>query len=209
LLGVWEKFEDIDFKQLPGQFVLKCTHDCGSVAICRDKSTFDADAARKKLTKALGRNYYWQGREWCYKNIRPRIIAEQYMVDESGYELKDYKIFNFDGKPRLIQVDYDRFVRHRRNLYTPDWKYVEAEIAYPTAPEILIEKPKPLNRMLELAAVLSEGIPHVRTDFYCINELIYFGELTFYHGSGLEEFTPPGFGVEMGGWINLPSSKIS
>lgn len=203
-LGVWDKFEDIDFNQLPDQFVLKCTHDSGGIVICTDKSRFNIKIAKKRLTRCLKHNYFWGNREWPYKNVPPRIIAEKYMTDESGTELKDYKIFNFDGEPKLIQVDYDRFVKHKRNLYTTDWKYIEAAIQYPTDPDHQIEAPKRLEKMLEISRALSKGILHVRTDLYCIDDQVYFGELTFHHGSGLETFTPESLGEEMGKWIKLP-----
>ena len=192
-LGVWEHFEDIDFDKLPNQFVLKCNHDSGGLVICRDKEKLDIRSARKKINRCLKHNYYWGNREWPYKN---------------GVELKDYKIFNFSGEPKLIQVDYDRFAEHKRNLYTTDWQYIEAAIQYPADPTHQIERPKRLEKMLDFARTLSVGIPHVRTDFYCIDDKIYFGELTFYHGSGFEKFTPESFGEEMGKWLKLPRGGI-
>ncbi len=204
-LGVWDRFDDIDFDQLPDQFVLKCTHDSGGLIICKDKANLNVRAARKKINRCLRCNYYWRGREWQYKNIKPRIIAEQYMTDESGTELKDYKIFNFDGIPKLIQVDYGRFVEHRRNLYTTDWRYINASFEYPTDPAQQIDRPKQLDKMLELACTLSAGIPHVRTDFYCIDDRIYFGELTFYPEGGFGRFYPEKLGEEMGRWLKMPS----
>lgn len=201
--GPWNTFDDIDFTKLPDQFVLKCTHDSGSVVICTDKNTFDMNAAKKKLNRALKGNFYYGGREWPYKNVIPQIIAEKYMVDESGTELKDYKIFNFDGVPKIIEVDFDRFINHKRNLYTPEWKYMDVTIKYPTEPQRQIERPVCLEEMLELSAKLSEGIPCLRTDFYIVNEKIYFGELTFYHESGFAEFEPQEFEYEMGNWIKL------
>ncbi len=204
-LGVWDHFDDIDFDKLPNQFVLKCTHDSGGLVIVKDKATLDISKAKKKIESCLKRNFYWMGREWPYKNVAPRIIAEQYMTDESGIELKDYKIFNFSGEPKLIEVDYDRFVAHKRNLYTTDWQYIEAAIQYHADPTRRIERPKQLEKMMELARTLSAGIPHVRTDFYCIDDRIYFGELTFYHESGFGKFTPESFDEEMGKWISLPT----
>ena len=208
-LGVWEHFDDIDFDALPDQFVLKCTHDSGGLVIVKDKGKLDKTSAKHKIEKCLKRNYYWLGREWPYKSVPPRIIAEKYMIDESGVDLKDYKIFNFSGEPKLIQVDYDRFVEHKRNLYTTDWQYIEATIKYPTNPNHQIDRPKQLEKMLELARVLSTGVPHVRTDFYCIDNQVYFGEMTFYHGSGFEKFSPEILGEEMGKWIKLPGGGIS
>lgn len=204
-LGVWEHFDEIDFDGLPEQFVLKCTHDSGGVVLVADKSKLDKKAAKRKIEKHLKYNYYYGGREWPYKNVPPRIIAEPYLTDESGTELKDYKIFNFDGQPKLIQVDYGRFAEHKRNLYSTDWQYIEASILYPTDPDHQIEKPKNLDKMLELAHKLSEGYPHVRTDFYNIDGKILFGELTLLHGSGFEKFTPPALGEQMGQWLKLPS----
>ena len=203
-LGVWDNFDDIDFDALPNQFVLKCTHDSGGLVICKDKSNLDRIATKKKIEKCLKRNFYWSGREWPYKNVKPRIIAEKYMEDESGYELKDYKVFNFDGEPKMIQVDYDRFIGHMRNLYTPDWEYIEASIEYPTNPNHVIEKPETLEKMLELARTLSKGIPHARTDFYSIDDKLYFGEITLYHGSGYEKLTPKAFEDQISSWLKLP-----
>lgn len=208
-LGIWERFGDIDFSVLPDQFVLKCTHDSASAIIVKDKDNLDIEAVKKKINSALKNNFFYAGREWPYKGVKPRIIAEKYMTDESGYELKDYKIFNFDGEPKLIQVDYDRFIEHKRNLYTTGWQYVEAVIEYPTDPAHHIERPRQLEKMLELARELSAGIPHVRTDFYCIDDRIYFGEMTFCHGSGFEKFIPESLGEEMGKWLKLPGKGTS
>ena len=203
-LGVYNHFDEIDFEKLPNQFVIKCTHDSGGVVIVKDKKELDIEETKKKIEKSLKKNYFYSGREWPYKNVKPRIIIEKYMVDESQKELKDYKVFNFDGKAKIIQVDFDRFIEHKRNLYDTDWNYIEAVIQYPTDKNVKINKPKNLNKMLELAEKLSKDIPHVRTDFYSIDDKIYFGELTFYHGSGYEKFIPEEFGEELGSWIKLP-----
>lgn len=203
-LGVWNSFDEIDFDALPNQFVLKCTHDSGGIVICTDKATFDKDGARKKIQAHLKNNYFWHTREWPYKNIKPRIIAEQYMVDESGVELKDYKIFCFDGSTKLIQVDFDRFTGHKRNVYTPDWELVDLKMEYPKGDDKIIPRPKELDKMLHFASILSKGIPQVRVDFYYINDNIYFGEITFFHGSGYKRFTPAEWDEIMGSWITLP-----
>lgn len=206
-LGVWDKFEEIDFDALPNQFVLKCTHDSGGLVICKDKQSLDLEKAKKKINSSLSTNYYWHGREWPYKSVKPRIIAEQYMVDESGVELKDYKIFNFGGEPKLIQVDFNRFVKHTKNIYDTQWNYQNVAINYPTDPTVDIKKPECLDRMLEMARELSKGIPFLRTDFYVIDGKIYFGELTFSPGSGFMKMTPESFDLEMGSWIPLPDKK--
>lgn len=204
-LGIWEDFEDIPFDKLPNQFVLKCTHDSGGVVFCKDKTTFDIKKAKKIINKSLKRNYYWVGREWPYKNVLPKIIAEPLMTDESGTELKDYKVFNFNGQPKVIQVDFGRFVCHKRNLYDTKWNYIPAEILYPTDANMKIPKPESLTELLTLAKKLSKDFIHVRTDFYIINNKIYFGELTFLHGAGYESFRPEKFGQLMGKWLHLPT----
>lgn len=209
LLGVWERTEDIDFDTLPGRFVLKCTHDSGGMVICTDKSRLDIPTARRMLKDCLRRNFYYYSREWPYKGVKPRIIAEQYMEEEETGGLKDYKIFAFDGVPRFIQVDFDRFTDHKRNLYTPDWEYMEAAIQFPSDGARIIPRPENLEEMLTLSAALGAGIPHVRTDFYSIRGKTYFGELTFFHGGGYETFTPASLGVLFGSFINLPQCPRS
>ena len=203
LLGVWDKPEDIDFASLPDQFVLKCTHDSGSVIICRNKEKFDYENALDKLKKTMQINYFYPSREWPYRDITPRIVAEQYMTDESGTELKDYKIYNFGGKPYLIQVDFGRFTHHERNLYTTDWKYIDEQIEYPKNPSVQIARPEHLEHMLELAEVLSKGISSVRTDFYSINGRIYFGEITFYQEAGFARFSSEDYARKLGDLIPI------
>lgn len=206
LLGVWNSFDEIDFNKLPSQFVLKCNHDSGGVYVCKDKSEIDnkkKQELRIFFNKHMKVDYFKQGREWAYKNIKRVIIAEKYMVDESGLELKDYKVFSFDGEPFIVQVDYGRFIEHKRNLYNTNWEYIEGEIKYPTDPFYKIPKPKNLEKMLALSSKLSKGFMHIRTDFYNINGNLYFGELTLYHGGGTEKFTPYGLAVEMGKRMNL------
>jgi hypothetical protein len=134
-LGVWDNFDDIDFDTLPEQFVLKATHFSGGVYICKDRESFDVKKIKKDMNKILKHNFFFSGREWPYKNIKPRIIAEKYMVDESGVELKDYKIQCFNGEPKIIQVDFDRFSeRHKRNFYSIDWVYHTIFIIVPHIP---------------------------------------------------------------------------
>ncbi|QUG86551.1 glycosyl transferase [Bacillus nitratireducens] len=206
LIGVYESVDEINWDNLPNKFILKCTHGSGSNIICTDKNKFDKQMAIKKLNRWMKKNWYWFGREWPYKNIQPRIICEKYMVDESGEELKDYKIFYFNGEPKVIQVDYNRFKGHMRNLYDINWNYMQASIEYPTNPDVLIKRPEKLDEMLELGRILAKKYPHVRVDFYFTNNKIYFGEMTFYHGAGLETFHPEEFGMEMGKWINVPEN---
>lgn len=202
-LGVWDDFSEIDFSMLPEQFVLKTTHDSGGVVIVKDKSKMNVNAAKNTLEKSLRRNYFYEHREFPYKNVRPRIIAEKYMVDESGVELKDYKVFCFNGVPRIIQVDYDRFVNHKRNLYDTEWKRLPFTLKYPTDWEVDFPKPKNFDEMLRVSTKLSQGMPFVRVDLYNVDGDVYFGELTFFHGSGFEKFTPEEWNLKLGNWINI------
>ncbi len=205
LLAVYNDVNEIDWENLPNQFVLKCTHGSNSNIICSDKSELDIESCKQKLKKWMKKNWYWFGREWPYKNVKPRIICEKYMVDESGTELKDYKIFCFSGEPKLIQVDFNRFSDHKRNIYDTDWTLLPIEIKCPSDKSRTISKPAKLGDMLSFAKILSKDYPHVRVDFYSINGEIYFGEITFFHGSGFEKIIPEEFNIEMGKWIKLPN----
>jgi len=206
LLGVWDKVEDIDFSKLPEQFVLKCNHDCGSVVICTDKAAFDVEKAKNKLKKCLKRNFYYRFREPQYKKIKPRIICEKYIVDESGNDLKDYKIFCFNEIPKIIEVIADRFTSQKINFYDTEWNYIAVSGKCSTDPNA-IDKPCNLQEMLGLAKKLSENIPHVRVDLYSINNRIYLGELTFTSAAGFRKFEPKEFDFEMGSWLELPRMK--
>ena len=207
-LGVWDSVDEIDFNTLPQQFVLKCTHDSGGIVICKDKSLLDIDAAKRKLRKGLKHNYYYQNREWPYKDVKPRIIAEQYMEDESGYELKDYKWFCFDGVPKALFIATDRGAANEEtkfDFFDADFNHLPFTNGHPNATRT-IAKPKGFEKMKKLAAILSKGHPHLRVDFYDINGHIYFGELTFYHWSGMVKFEPEEWDYTFGSWIDL--SKV-
>ena len=205
-LGIWNDVEDINFDLLPDQFVLKCTHDSGGVVICNDKSKFDIEKTKKKLFHCLKQNYFWSGREWPYKDVKPRILAEKYMVDESGYELKDYKFFCFDGEPKALFIASDRLVEGENtkfDFFDMNFNHLPIINGHPNATHP-IKCPSSFLKMKELAALLSVGIPHLRVDFYEINGQVYFGELTFFHHSGLEPFEPEEWDYKFGEWINLP-----
>lgn len=201
--GPWDSFDDINFDTLPEQFVLKCNHDSGGVLICQDKKLLDLRAAKKKLNDRLKHNYYSLDREWPYKNVEKKMIAEKLMIDESGYELKDYKVFCFNGEPKVIQVDFDRFKAHKRNLYSGTWEFLDLQYKYPPDRNAGIQKPQSLELMLKLARKLSEGIPFVRVDFYSIEKKLYFGELSFYPESGTGRFEPEKWDDIFGEWIDL------
>lgn len=207
-LAVYDDVEDIKLEDLPDRFVLKCNHDSGGVVICKDKSKIDFGDAKMKLKKSFGHNFYWDYREWAYKDVERKIFAEQFLEDAAmDDDLPDYKVFVFGGVPKLIQVDFDRFKNHKRNLYDTDWNYVDARILYPNDPNRVFDRPKALDELLSLSAKLGENLPQVRTDFYLIGNKVYFGEMTFYHGGGYEKFEPKSLGLKMGEWINLPEKR--
>ncbi|OUN60896.1 ATP-grasp fold amidoligase family protein [Faecalitalea cylindroides] len=205
-LGVWNSFEEIDFQSLPNQFVLKCTHDSGGLVICKNKNELDMQYAKKKIEKSLKRDYYSVHREWPYKNVKPRIIAEMYMEDSKTSELRDYKFFCFDGKVRAMFVATDRQKEGSEvkfDFFDRDFKHLEFKQGHPNA-YILPEKPECFDEMIFLAEKLSTGIPHVRVDFYEVNGRVYFGELTFSHFAGLVPFEPEEWDYTFGEWIRLP-----
>lgn len=218
-LGVWKHFDDIDFKVLPDQFVLKCTHDSGGIVICKDKANFDTDNAKEKIEKCLKRNFYWVSREWPYKNVKPRVIAEKYMINsknicsnnilqKDNIDLLDYKIFCFNGEPKIILVCSERFSQegYKADYYDLQWNHLPVRIATHDNSSKEISKPKRLSQMLHLSKALSAGIPFIRVDFYEINEKIYFGELTFFPASGFEAFEPEEWDYRLGKWIQLPEA---
>ena len=202
--GLWYSFDEIPFNNLPSKFVLKTTHDSGGIVICTDKSKFDREKAKNKIEKSLTRNFFYEHREYPYKYIKPRIIAEKYMEDESGWQLKDYKIFCFNGNPKFIEVDYDRYLNHKLNVYDLNWNLIDFYMTSPNDKNVIINRPEMLDRMLDFAHKLSEGKTFVRVDFYSINSSIYFGELTFHPGAGLIDFHPKKFDKILGDMLILP-----
>lgn len=206
LYGVYNTFEEIDFDKLPDQFVLKCTHDSGSVVLCMDKATFNKESARLKLNQGLARKQFYLTREWPYKNVIPRIICEKYLVDEQIDDAPDYKFFCFDGKAWMIMVNTERHSSTgvKTNMYDMSWTRLNArEKDYPNNPKPDI-KPRKLNEMICLAEILSAGMPHVRVDFNFVNDHIFFGEMTFFHSGGRKFLQPYEFDVKMGEWLQLP-----
>ena len=208
-LGVWNNFDEIDFDLLPEQFVLKCTHDSGGLVICRDKSQFDKQLAKIKIEKSLKVNYYWQSREWPYKYVKPQIIAEQYIqdsADNSEEGLTDYKFFCFDGEPQAMFIATDRAKRDTEtkfDFFDMEFNHLPFTNGHPNSDKP-INKPEQFELMIELAKKLSDGLPHVRVDFYESEGNIYFGELTFFHWGGFVKFDPPEWDEKFGEWIRLP-----
>lgn len=202
-LGVWDSFEDIDFDQLPDQFVLKCTHDSEGLVIVKKKANLNKQEAKKKIEKALKYNFYYIGREWPYKNIKPRIIAEKYMEDKKCGELRDYKFFCFDGIPKLMFIATNRNIgKTNFDFFDMQFNHLNIKQHYPNSCE-KIAKPQNFEKMKELAMTLSKGIKHVRVDFYEVNGKVYFGELTFFHFSGFQPFEPESWDEKLGELIDL------
>ena len=212
-LGVWERFEDINFDILPNQFVLKCTHDCGGLVICRDKSRLNLAQAKDKINKSLQSNYYYSGREWPYKHVKPRIIAEQYMYEgadaSSNKALLDYKFFCFNGRVDSVMVCTERETGSPKFYFFDEkWNLKRYNKRGKEAPKnFTLPKPDGMDQMFELASRLSEGIPYVRVDLYNINGAIYFGEMTFYPESGFDENILPESDEYWGDMIVLPAKK--
>ena len=203
-LGTWDKFDEIDFSLLPNSFVLKCSHDSGSTVVCKEKEFFDLKKAKKQIEKCLSVNYYNFGREFPYKDVTPRILAEEYMVDDKTGELRDYKFFCFWGKVKFYKIDFDRFTGHRANYYDLNHKVLPfGEKVCPPDFERQLEQPHNLKKMVQLAEKLAEGIPFVRVDFYEVNNKVFFGEITFYPGSGFVPILPEEWDIKIGNLIDL------
>lgn len=204
--GVWEQFDEIDFDALPNQFVLKCTHDSGGLVICKDKSVLDIAEARKKIEKSLKKNYYKQNREWPYKDVKPRIIAEKYMEDSNTGELCDYKFFAFDGEVKAMFIASERNNKNtetRFDFFDREFNHLPFTNGHPNA-DAPPQKPDKYDEMVALAEKLSSGIPQARIDFYEVDGRVYFGEITLFHWSGFKPFKPFEWDEKFGGFIKLP-----
>lgn len=208
LLGVWDDPDEIDFESLPDQFVLKCNHNSGTgMCICKDKSKLDIKEVRKGLKRGLAENYYLLGREWPYKDVPRKVIAEKYMEDSETSELRDYKFFCFGGIAKCYKVNFDKFVQVHGNYFTPDGKTMKVgDEDSPPDFNKAIAVPPSLRKMRELSEVLSKSHPFLRTDFYDVDGKVYFGELTFYHDAGFCNFLYEGNDELLGSWLKLPES---
>lgn len=209
LIGVWDSPDEIDFDALPDQFALKCNHNSGTgMCICSDKAKLDISSVKKELRKGLKQNYYMRWREWPYKNVPRRILAEKYMKSDEG-GLTDYKIHCFNGIPKIVLVCKDRFTEKglTEDFFSADWEHLD--IRRPKIPNARghIEKPEELSQMLQLATTLACGIPFLRVDFYIIDHKIYFSELTFFPASGFEHFVPGKWDNTLGDWLQLPDKN--
>lgn len=206
LLGAWDHFDEIDFDALPNQFVLKANHGCGWLVIVKDKNKFNRGDAKKKFDYWMHTNFaYCAGLELQYRDIKPKIIAERYLEDESG-GLADYKMYCFEGRPYSIEYFINRFEKggYRAIMYDLDWKPAGWTVDAHHEPGAPMPKPDNLDEMTGLAAALCAGFHHVRIDFYRVKGRIYFGEMTFTSASGLEKFEPEEWNLRLGDLIKLP-----
>ena len=205
-LGIYDSVDDIDIDALPDRFVLKCTHDSGSVEICKDKSSFDIEGARHRLSQAMKRNYYATYREWPYKYVKPRIIAEGYLEGDGG-DLKDYKVMCFNGEAKIIEVHENRFVEgkvHTQTFYDREWNIVPLTQVETVTVDRPGERPRQLDEILRLSELIAKNMYHARIDWYIEGDKIYFGEITFFDGSGFESFSTSEMERMLGDMINLP-----
>ena len=201
-LGVWDAPEEIDWDSLPGRFVLKCTHDSGSTIICRDKASFDRAEACRRLGAAMKQDYSRSMREWVYRGMKARIIAEEYLEGE----INDYKFFCFDGEPKLMFVATDRFTEGEEtkfDFFDMDWNWLDIRNGHPNS-AVPPARPQCFEEMKRLAAALSKGIPQVRVDFYEVGGKVLFGEYTFYHWGGFMPFDPDSADLLMGEMFKIP-----
>ncbi len=206
LLGIWDTFGEINFEKLPNQFVLKCTRDSGSVIICRDKTTFDKAKAKTRLEKTMKRNYYRITREWGYKNIRPRIIAEKYLFDENECGLKDYKFTCMNGEPRYLFTCQNRGGEGglQVDAYNMQLQHLELrEKNYANSPKPFAA-PASLEKMLQICRTIAKPFPLIRIDLYDVCGRPYIGEFTFYPAGGLNRFYPEEWDDYIGSGLILP-----
>lgn len=205
--AVWDTLEEVNITNLPEKFILKATHDSGGAFICKNKANFPLDEIKKRLAHKMSINYYYRQREWVYKDLKPRIIADQLLEDGSGRELRDYKFWCFNGEPKVMYITNKGKVIEE-NFYDMEYNILEINHGFPrTNPEY--EKPKNFDKMRELAKKLSENLPFVRVDFFNIDGKVYFGEFTFYDWAGLQPFHDNGWDEKLGSWIKLPIEKDS
>ena len=208
-LGVWDRPEDVDFDALPDRFVLKCTHDSGSVVLCPDKEKLNREEAMQVLRRGMALDYFKEYREWPYRDVPRRILAEAYLTDETGAAPSDYKVMCFQGEPKLVILHQGRFGKHTMDFYDTDWNRMSITRVGQARSETDAPRPDCLEKMLELSSVLSREIPHLRVDWYICGGRLYLGELTFYNNSGFGPFVDPRDDALLGSWIRLPERNNS
>lgn len=211
-LGVWNDAKNIEWDKLPNQFVLKTTNGGGSsgVIICKDKSKIDIPKTVKSLNSSLKFDIFKEFREWPYKNVKARVIAEEYLEEKDKASLADYKVMCFDGKVKLIEYHEGRYTSHHtQDFYDRDWNLTKiTQGRYGEFNKNPSPKPALLDEMIRLSEILAEGLPHVRVDWYIVDNHLYFGELTFFDGSGLCPWDRYEDDLLMGSWITLPKKTV-
>lgn len=207
--GVYQNFDDINFSELPNQFVIKCNHDSASVIVCKDKSTFDIKEARKKINKCLKSNFYTYSREWVYKNVKPLIIVEKYIDPVHDEYMQDYKFFCFNGKPEFIYLSrgMDKHEHATMCFYDTEFNMIPIKRKDYKWADLKPKKPKNYKKMLEIVSKLSEGMCHLRVDLYNVDGAIYFGEITFYTSGGFIQFENEEDDIMLGSYIDLKGIK--
>ncbi len=210
ILGLWNDYSDIDFSSLPSSFVLKCTHDSGGVVICKDKNNFDYSRAKRIIDGSMKKDFYLQKREWPYKNVKHRIIAEEFLSDDSGEDegLIDYKFLCFNGEPKVMYIANDIKDDSHEDFFDMDFNHLPLQMGYPMA-SVCPKKPKSFEKMKEMAKILSKDFLHIRVDFFEIDGKPYVGELTFYQNEGITLTTPPEWDERLASWIDLDLVKRS
>ena len=208
-LGIYDSFDEIDFSKLPNQFTIKCTHDSGSVIVCKDKKSFSLTIARKKIEKCLKKNYYYTNREWPYKNIKPRIIIEKYLENNNKLPLCDYKFFCFQGSPKYMYIStgLENHATASMSFFDMDYNAVTLKRADYKALDNVPPRPKNYEKMKKFAKVLSKNLPHLRVDFYEIDGQLFVGELTFTTNGGFIPFEEEKWDIKLGDLIKLPEKK--
>lgn len=207
-IGLWRNAKDIDFSSLPESFILKTNHGSAWNILVHNKKSINRSLVQKQLNIWMNSNYFKIGREYQYKDIKPMILAEPLLDPGNGKELLDYKFFCFNGEPRFVQVDFDRFSNHTRNFYDMSWKRQPFTILYPPHPGDTV-RPDNFDQMIDIARNLSEGFPFIRVDLYDCAGRIYFGELTFHPGGGFEPITPDIWDYTLGDMLILPTDNLS
>lgn len=211
-LGIYDKFEDIDFDKLPDRFVLKCTHDSGGNYFCKDKATFNREEAKAFFERRLSSEPFWQSREWAYKNIKPRIIAEPFIEELGKLNSVEYKVSCFDGKVEFITVcrgiAHAAFEERKNDFYDREFNPLPFRTLYYDNSGVENEKPENLDEIVNFCEKISVGIPYVRVDFYVLDGKIYFGETTFYTWGGFIHFVPEEWDRKLGDLIKLPKKEV-
>lgn len=206
--GVWDSFEEINFNLLPNRFVLKTTHDSGGVVICKNKKSFDLKKAKRILNHSLKNNYYNHTREWPYKNVKPRIIAEMFLGTDNE-EIDDYKVHCFNGEPRITLVCSGRYsdTGLTEDFYDNDWNHLNLKRPGVSNSVKSHSKPANFDEMLSISRILSKNYTFIRVDFYIVHNRLYLGELTFYPAGGFDGYEPEEYDMILGKWLDLSNLK--